>query len=65
MTTSPYFGRLMSVQDVARELDVSVLTVRRAIQRGDLPAVRVGQRQLRVARADLLAYLVDRREPIA
>ena len=59
------FGPLLSLAEVARELDLNVETVRREIRRGNLVALRVGERQLRVARSDLLAYLVERREPVA
>jgi excisionase family DNA binding protein len=51
---------LMRVADVAAALNVSVGLVYQAIDSGDLPAVRVGRRALRVDRADLADYLLRR-----
>lgn len=47
---------LLSVADAAAFLRVSGRTVRRLLARGELGASRVG-RQLRIGRAELLAYL--------
>jgi excisionase family DNA binding protein len=47
---------LLSVTDAAAHLRVSAKTVRRLLGRGELGAFRVG-RQLRISRAELLAYL--------
>jgi excisionase family DNA binding protein len=55
-------GGLDGIPVVAEMLDVSDATVRRIIQRGELPAIRVGQ-QIKVARTDLLAYVERQREP--
>lgn len=52
-TTTP---ELLTVAEVATHLRVSTMTVRRWIDAGDLPAVKVG-RQRRVAVDDLNAYL--------
>ncbi len=63
MTDRPKF---LSIESVARELDVSVPTVRRLIGRGDLPAIKVGK-QVRVSVADLddfIAGNVVTRDPI-
>ncbi|MDN6489317.1 MAG: helix-turn-helix domain-containing protein [Yaniella sp.] len=46
-----------SVAEVSRHVGVNESTVRRAIQRGDLPARRVGLRLLRIRREDLMAWL--------
>ncbi|MGH2561855.1 MAG: helix-turn-helix domain-containing protein [Thermomicrobiales bacterium] len=43
----------LTVAEAAAILKVDRSTVRRWIDRGDLPAVRVGQRSLRVRRNDL------------
>ena len=48
--------RLFSVADVADRLGVSEKTVRRMLDRSDLPAHRIG-RLLRVSESDLDAYL--------
>jgi excisionase family DNA binding protein len=61
--TSFAIGPLLPLADVARELNVTVATVRREIARGHLAAVRVGERKILVQRADLLAYLAER--PVA
>lgn len=43
----------LSLDAVAAELDISPHTVRRMIARGELKAVRVGKRVIRVRRSDL------------
>jgi excisionase family DNA binding protein len=48
--------RLMSVEEVARLLDVCTKTVRRWICRGDIHVHRVG-RNLRIAEEDLQTFL--------
>ncbi len=52
--------RLFSVAEVAGRLGVSVKTVRRMLDRGDLPGHRIG-RLLRVGESDLEAYLAGAR----
>ncbi len=52
--------RLLDLEGTARELDVSKVTVRRLIDRGAFPALRVGQ-QIRVDRADLARYIDEQR----
>jgi excisionase family DNA binding protein len=47
---------MLTVEDVARQLQLSPKTVRRMIGRDDLLAHRIG-RQLRVAPADLRAFI--------
>ncbi len=46
----------MDTQAVAMLLDVSKATVRRRVEEGELPAVRVG-RCLRFRRSQVLAYM--------
>jgi excisionase family DNA binding protein len=53
-------ARLQDVAGVASRLGVSEKTVRRMIDRAELPAHRVG-RLLRVSEADLAEYLSGRR----
>ncbi len=48
--------QLLKLEEVCERLKVSMSTVRRLIDRGDLVAVRVG-RNLRVRPADLEAYI--------
>lgn len=46
-------GRLVSLQEAAEALNVSVATVRRHVSAGRLPAYRLGPRLIRVDSADL------------
>ena len=48
--------QLSSLRQVARQLHVSVATVRRLIERGELPGIRIG-RVLRVDQADVEALI--------
>lgn len=48
--------KLMTVKDVAVELDVHVMTVRRLIREQKLDAVRIG-RLVKVRRSSLVEYL--------
>lgn len=52
---------LLTVAEVAEELRLVPQTVRNMIDRGELPALRVGSRRVRIARADLDAFLGQRR----
>jgi excisionase family DNA binding protein len=56
MTTDVNDRRLLNVGEVANRLGVSRLTVWRLIDRGELPALRVG-RQLRLDPDELDAWL--------
>ncbi|MDH3045344.1 helix-turn-helix transcriptional regulator [Gordonia alkanivorans] len=49
--------RHLSLQDVAAELGVSDRTVRRYVANGDLRAIRVSSRIIRIDPADLDAFL--------
>lgn len=60
MTSEPAAPVLVSVRRAAELLDVSVDTVRRLIAAGDLDAVRLGYRTLRVP-VSSLSQLVARR----
>jgi len=51
----------MSVADAARYLSVSTRTIRRLIQKGDIPIVRIGG-SVRIARATLQSYIALRTE---
>ncbi len=48
----------LTVAEVATELKVNEQTIRNWIDRGELPAVRVGSRRVRVRRPDLEAFVV-------
>ena len=47
----------LSLQDAAQRVGVSVKTLTRAIRRRELCAYRVGGRLVRIAEADLRAYI--------
>jgi len=49
--------KLLTVDEVAEILRVSPSTVYRRIQAGELPAVKLGHRQVRIKREDLDAYI--------
>ena len=49
------------VQEVARRMALSIRSVRTLIALGKLPVVRVGSRAIRVAEADLAAFIEARR----
>lgn len=52
--------RFNSIAKVAVLLDVSEKTIRREIERGELPVHRIGGR-LRISEWDLAAYIASRR----
>lgn len=51
----------LTVAEIAELLKLNQQTVRNIIDRGDLPAVRVGSRRVRVLRSDLDAFLTEGR----
>ena len=51
----------LTVDDVAQLLKLNPQTVRNMIDRGDLPAIRVGARRVRIERSDLDAFLAQGR----
>jgi excisionase family DNA binding protein len=52
---------LLTFDEVAERLTVSVTTVRRAIAQGALPYVRVSDNRVAVTAADLAAYIASHR----
>jgi excisionase family DNA binding protein len=61
MSNSGNIPRLLSLREVADTLGVSIRTVHRFIDRGDLVVHRIGG-QLRVTTADLETFLKVRRQ---
>ena len=53
-------GRMLSLSDVAEQLDVSLSTVRRRIAEGALRVHRIG-RAIRISHVDLAAFLAATR----
>jgi excisionase family DNA binding protein len=56
MTTAVQHPPLLTVSEVAERLRVSVKTVRRLVERGQVPALRVGT-QIRIDRDEFDAWL--------
>jgi excisionase family DNA binding protein len=52
---------LLTVAEVAELLKLNQQTIRNMLDRGDLPAVRVGSRRVRILRSDLDAFLAEGR----
>jgi excisionase family DNA binding protein len=50
---------LLTVAEVAELLKLNLQTVRNMLDRGDLPAVRVGTRRVRILRSDLDEFLAE------
>jgi excisionase family DNA binding protein len=50
-----------TVQEVAQNLKVSERTVRNWIESGELPAFPIGKRGYRISRADLQAFIDERK----
>jgi excisionase family DNA binding protein len=56
---------LMTVGEAADELHVTERYIRKVIATGELPAVKVGRRLIRIRRTDLEALLRPARAPFA
>lgn len=54
-------GQMLTLKEVARELNIGLRTVERLVETGELPAYRLSPRVQRVRREDLEAYLESRR----
>ena len=52
---------LLTVEEVAKRLTLSLRTVRGLIQAGDLPAIRLGARRIAIKAADLAEFVEARR----
>ena len=50
-----------TVQEVAQNLKVSERTVRNWIESGELPAFPIGKRGYRISKADLQAFIDERK----
>ena len=61
MSEDPATDEFLTVDEVAAMLKLVPQTVRNMIDRGELPAVRVGSRRVRVLRSDLDAFLTEGR----
>jgi len=51
-----------TVQEVAQNLKVSERTVRNWIESGELPAFPIGKRGYRISKADLQAFIDERKK---
>jgi excisionase family DNA binding protein len=55
----------LTVPEAAEELRIPRTRCYELIQRGELPAVRIGERSIRVNRHELETYLLERRRVVA
>ena len=53
--------RLLTYQEAADRIGVSVRTIRRAVDAGELPYVRFGHRPPRIGEDDLIAWVNSRK----
>jgi excisionase family DNA binding protein len=51
-----------TVQEIAQNLKVSERTVRNWIESGELPAFPIGKRGYRISKADLQAFIDERKK---
>jgi excisionase family DNA binding protein len=58
---SPALPKLLTVDATAEALTLSPKSIRRMIDRGDLPVHRIG-RAIRIAEPDVIAYLAQTRK---
>ena len=57
-TTTP--DEFLTVSEVGRLLRMSPQSIRRMVQRGDIPGYRLGDVEIRIKREDIDAYLLAR-----
>lgn len=62
---SPSTKSWLTVPEAAEELQIPRTRCYELIQRGDLPAVRVGERSIRVNRKELERFLLENRRVVA
>ncbi len=55
---------LLSLEEAAEALNVSVKSVRRLLERGELRGVRIGDRRRLIEVAELRRYVAERRDPM-
>ena len=61
MASPPEATRLLRVPEVAKILGISEGDTRRKIYSGELVSIKIGKRAVRVAQADLEAFIASRR----
>lgn len=54
---------LLSLRQAAREYRIGERTIRRAVRAGELPAFQLGERTLRIDRAELQQWVRAKRIP--
>jgi excisionase family DNA binding protein len=52
---------LLTLHQVAEELQLHIETIREWVREGKLPAIKLSKREYRVARSDLDTFLADRK----
>jgi excisionase family DNA binding protein len=55
----------LTVPEAARELQIPCTRCHELIERGELPAVRIGERSIRVNRRELEMFLLENRRVVA
>jgi excisionase family DNA binding protein len=55
----------LTVPEAARELQIPRTRCHELIERGELPAVRIGERSIRVNRRELEMFLLENRRVVA
>ena len=66
-TKAPSTGQMswLTVPEAAEELRIPRTRCYELIQRGELPAVRIGERSIRVNRAELERFLLEQRRVVS
>jgi len=52
-------NQLVKTEEVAKRLDVGIITVKRLAKRGELPLIRLGHNTIRFRLADVEKYIDD------
>lgn len=54
-------NEMLTADDVAKIMRVSLKTVRKWVQSGDLASIPIGSREYRISRSDLEAFIEERK----
>ena len=56
------YGAMLKSEEVATLLSISRCHAYRLLERGEIPSIKIGQRNMRVLKEDLINYLITSRE---
>jgi len=56
------YGAMLKSEEVATLLSISRCHAYRLLERGEIPSIKIGQRNMRVLKEDLINYLLNSRE---